>query len=197
MAGPNETVVATRNLAFTVGARFESFRFLIRDRGPNFTRAFDAVFQANGTRILRTAVQAPRMNATCERLIGSLRRELLDRMLVLGEAHLLTIPTEYQGALQLRPAAPGHCPARPRRQTSCSLRHLDRHQHAADLTKTHLGRPRRFASARRARIERRKVLGGADMISGYRRAVLVDENCGSAATGEFWHGTGPEAPRRG
>ena len=36
------------------------------------------------------------MNATCERLIGTLRRELLDRMLILGEAHLRAILTEYQ-----------------------------------------------------------------------------------------------------
>jgi hypothetical protein len=42
--------------------------FLIRDRGSNFTASFDAVFQAAGTTILRTAVQAPRMNAICERL---------------------------------------------------------------------------------------------------------------------------------
>jgi putative transposase len=49
------------------------------------TCAVDAVFQANGARILRTAVQAPRMNATCERLIGTLRRELPGRVLVLGE----------------------------------------------------------------------------------------------------------------
>ena len=63
-------------------------RFLIRDRGSNFTDAFDAVFQASGTTILRTAVQVPRMNATCERLVGTLRRELLDRMLILGEAQL-------------------------------------------------------------------------------------------------------------
>ena len=58
---------------------------MIRDRGSNFTRSFDAVFRANGARILRTAVQAPRMNATCERLLGTLRRELLDRMLILNE----------------------------------------------------------------------------------------------------------------
>ena len=58
------------------------------DRGSNFTASFDAVFQAAGTRILRTAVRASRMNAICERLVGTLRRELLDRMLILGEAHL-------------------------------------------------------------------------------------------------------------
>ena len=70
------------------GERFEDFRFLIRDRGSNFTRSFDAVFQATGTTILRTAVQAPRMNAICERLAGTLRRELPDRSLIPGEAHL-------------------------------------------------------------------------------------------------------------
>jgi len=57
---------------------------------------FDAVFQAAGTRILRTAVQAPRMNAICERLVGTLRRELLDRVLIIGERHLRTVLTEYQ-----------------------------------------------------------------------------------------------------
>ena len=71
-------------------------KFLIRDRGPNFTASFDAVFQAAGTRILRTAVQAPRMNAICERLVGTLRRELLDRMLILGERHLRAVLAEYQ-----------------------------------------------------------------------------------------------------
>jgi putative transposase len=47
--------------------------------------SFDAVFQATGGRILRTAVKAPRMNAICERLVGILRREFLDRVLILGE----------------------------------------------------------------------------------------------------------------
>jgi len=82
------TVQQARNLALTLEERFEDIRFLIRDRGSNFTASFDAVFQAAGTRIVRTAVQAPRMNAICERLVGTLRRELLDRVLILGEGHL-------------------------------------------------------------------------------------------------------------
>ncbi len=110
-------VQQARNLALTLGERFESFRFLIRDRGSNFTQSFDAVFQANGTRILQTAVQASRMNATCERLLGTLRRELLDRMLILSEAHLRPVLIEYQAhyntarphrALQLQPPRPDH-----------------------------------------------------------------------------------------
>ena len=64
------TVQQARNLGMSLGERFEDIRFLIRDRGSNFTRSFDAVFQATGTRILRTAVQAPRMNPICERLAG-------------------------------------------------------------------------------------------------------------------------------
>jgi putative transposase len=90
------TVQQARNLARTLGERFEDIRFLVRDRGSNFTASFDAVFQASGTRIVRTAVQAPRMNAICERLVGTLRRELLDRVLILGEAHLRAVLTEYQ-----------------------------------------------------------------------------------------------------
>jgi transposase len=71
------TTQQARNLAISMDRHFEEFRFLIRDRGSNFTRSFDAVFEATGTTILRAAVRAPRMNATCERLIGTLRRELL------------------------------------------------------------------------------------------------------------------------
>lgn len=77
-------------------ARFEDFTFLVRDRGSNLSGSFDAVFEASRIQILRTAVQAPRMNAICERLVGTLRREVLDRMLILGEAHLRAVLARYQ-----------------------------------------------------------------------------------------------------
>jgi len=90
------TVQQARNLALTLDERFGATKFLIRDRGSSFTASFDAVFEATGARILRTAVQAPRMNAICERLVGTLRRELLDRVLILGETHLRAVLTDYQ-----------------------------------------------------------------------------------------------------
>ena len=126
------TVQQARNLALNLGERFEDFRFLIRDRGSNFTASFDAVFQAAGTTIVRTAVQAPRMNAICERLVGTLRRELLDRMLILGEAHLRAVLAEYQehyntarphqGIGQRVPDTEHHRSPRHRSQTSALAR---------------------------------------------------------------------------
>jgi transposase InsO family protein len=106
-------VQQARNLALNLGERSGDFRFLIRDRGSNFTRSFDAVFQATSATILRTAVQAPRMNATCERLIGTLRRELLDHSLILSEAHLRAVLAEYQQHYNTARPHQGYQPAHP------------------------------------------------------------------------------------
>ena len=70
-------------------------KFLIRDRDAKFPSSSDAVFAAEGTRIVKTPVRAPRANAICERVIGTLRRECLDRMLILGHRHLETVLAEY------------------------------------------------------------------------------------------------------
>ncbi len=70
-------------------------KFLIRDRGGQFTVSFDAVFESCGLRILRSPPQAPRANAICERLVGTLRRELLDHVLILNETHLDVVLAKF------------------------------------------------------------------------------------------------------
>jgi transposase InsO family protein len=68
---------------------------LIRDRDTKFTDAFDAVFAGEGIRVLRTPVRAPRANANAERWVGTVRREVLDRMLIMGCWQLRSVLAEY------------------------------------------------------------------------------------------------------
>jgi putative transposase len=68
---------------------------LDQDRAGQFTGSFDAVFTAESIRILASPPQAPRANAICERIIGTLRRELLDQLLIVNEHHLRRVLTEY------------------------------------------------------------------------------------------------------
>jgi putative transposase len=89
------TTQAARNFLMDVGQRVASLKFLIRDRAGQFTGSFDAVFQAEAIRILASPPQAPRANAICERMIGTLRRELFDRLLIVNEHHLRRVLTEY------------------------------------------------------------------------------------------------------
>jgi putative transposase len=89
------TTQAARNLLMDLDQRATSIKFLIRDRAGQFTASFDAVFTAEGIRILATPPQAPRANAICERMIGSLRREVFDRLLIVNEHHLRQVLTEY------------------------------------------------------------------------------------------------------
>ena len=106
-------------------------KFLTRDRGSNFTAAFDAVFQAAGTRILRTAVRTLRMNAICERLVGTLRGELLDRVLILGEEYLHAVLTGYQAHYNTARPHQGiaqHVPDDKRDGIRCAVTDLDTQQ---------------------------------------------------------------------
>ena len=84
-----------RNLSMQLADQANAVKFLIRDRDAKFTASFDAVFDAEGTRIVKTPVRAPRSNAICERVIGAIRRECLDRMLILGRRRLEAVLAEY------------------------------------------------------------------------------------------------------
>jgi len=114
-----------RNLAWQLDEEERRPTLLIRDRDAKFVASFDAVFRAEGVRVVRTPVQAPRANAIAERWVETVRRECLDWLLILGRGHLARVLEEYVAhdnraqlhrALELRaPLARGQ-PAQP---TSC------------------------------------------------------------------------------
>jgi putative transposase len=84
-----------RNIIETFVDRTEPIRFLIHDRDSKFTAAFDEVFRSDGVRTIRTPVRAPRANAFVERWIGTVRRECLDRILVVNRRHLERVLRVY------------------------------------------------------------------------------------------------------
>jgi putative transposase len=71
------------------------FRFLLRDRDTKFTTAFDAVFAAEGSRCCARRCGHPGANAYAERWVGTVRREVLDRMLILRRWQLRSVLAEY------------------------------------------------------------------------------------------------------
>jgi hypothetical protein len=84
-----------RNLAMDLDDAGNRFRFLIRDRDAKLTAAFDAVFAGANIQMIMTPVQAPRANAIAERFVGSIRRELLDRILIINQHHAASVLAEY------------------------------------------------------------------------------------------------------
>ena len=138
------TAQQARNLMMDLAERAGQFKFLIRDRDGKFTTAFDDVFAGNGTRVIKTPVRSPRANSFAERFVGTLRRECLDHVLILGEQHLRNVPAEYAQHYN------GHRPHQGLQQKPPLRESGD----AVDIT---------------ARIERRQALGG--LISEYRRAA--------------------------
>ena len=71
------------------------YRFLVHDRDSIYSSEFDSALKAMGVSILKTPFRAPRANAFCERLVGSIRRECLDFLIPLNERHLRGILKEW------------------------------------------------------------------------------------------------------
>jgi putative transposase len=90
------TAQQARNLLMDLDGQTRQAKFMIRDRGSNFTAAFDAVLADAGIRTVLCNVATPRMNAIAERRIGGCRHELLDRTLVWNQAHLRLILRQYE-----------------------------------------------------------------------------------------------------
>jgi putative transposase len=90
------TAQQARNLIMDLGEHAYRVKFMIRDRGSNYTAAFDAVLADAGIRTVLCNIRTPRMNAIAERWIGGCRRELLDRTLIWNQAHLRRILRQYE-----------------------------------------------------------------------------------------------------
>jgi putative transposase len=84
-----------RNLLMHLDDRDRHVRFLIHDRDAKFPRAFDALLGSESIKVIRTPVRAPNANAHMERWVGSVRRECLDRLLILGRRQLEHILRVY------------------------------------------------------------------------------------------------------
>jgi len=112
-ANPDGRWVAqqARNLLMQLDDENARPRFLIRDRDSKFTREFDEVFRSEGIRVIKAPVRAPKARAHAERWVGSIRRECLDRLLILGRRHLHHILATYLAHYRGRDRPCGRPPA--------------------------------------------------------------------------------------
>jgi transposase InsO family protein len=93
---------------------------LIRDRDTKFSRSFDDVWRSIGAQIIRTPVRTPVANAFAERWVGTVRREVLDHVLLINRRHVervLKIYVDHYNRLRphrgLRLRAPDDPPTEP------------------------------------------------------------------------------------
>jgi putative transposase len=84
-----------RNLLMELDDHDHRVRFLLHDRDAKFPRAFDALLGSENIKVIRTPVRAPNANAHMERWVGSVRRECLDRLVIVGRRQLEHILRVY------------------------------------------------------------------------------------------------------
>jgi putative transposase len=106
------SVQQARKLLLDLADGAAQFSFLIRDRAGQFTAAFDAVLAHAGITVCKIPPRSPRANAYAQRFVRTVRSEVTDRMLIVGERHLRQTLGRYarhynaqrpHRALQLQP----------------------------------------------------------------------------------------------
>ena len=96
-AEPNQAWVTqqARNLTMQLQDDKLELKYVTHDRDRKYCRGFDAVLRAEGAEVIVTPLLAPTANAHAERWVGSLRRECLDRLLIVSERQLAVVLHEY------------------------------------------------------------------------------------------------------
>jgi putative transposase len=84
-----------RNLLANLGDQAATWKCLIRDRDSKSTRVFDNVWRSTGIQMIRTPVRAPNANAYAERWVGTVRRECVDQLLIVGRQQLARVLRTY------------------------------------------------------------------------------------------------------
>jgi putative transposase len=84
-----------RNLLMELDDRDQQARFLIHDRDAKFPRAFGALLESDRIKVIRTPMRAPNANAHMERWVGTVRRECLDRLVIVGRRQLRHVLRVY------------------------------------------------------------------------------------------------------
>ena len=84
-----------RNVTMEGCGTLRDCRYLLHDRDTKYTQSFRAIIVSGRVEPLVLPARSPNLNAYVERLIGSIRRECLDHMIVFGEAHLRRILRGY------------------------------------------------------------------------------------------------------
>jgi transposase InsO family protein len=145
-AHPDSTWVTQQARNLAIDERLSGVRFLLRDRDAKYSGPFDALLRAEGVRIIRTPIRAPRANAFAERFVRTVRQECLDHVLIYGRRHLERV---------LRAYVAHYVAERPHRGLSLAVPAGNRTPEVPGTTLT--------------LVERRDVLGG--LIHEYRRAA--------------------------
>ena len=129
------TAQQARNFVFSLPERARPVEFLIRDNDGKFTQGFDTVFNTEGIRVIRTPVRAPKANATCERFVGTIRRECVDWLIIANRRHLQHVLREFvehynahrpHRALGLAPPEPRYPPPTTASPSATAIRRRDR-----------------------------------------------------------------------
>jgi putative transposase len=84
-----------RQIVWQLEDREPAIHFLIHDRDSKFVAAFDTVFQSTRAHIIRTPFRAPNANAYAERWVRSVRHECLNKLIIVNQAHLRQVLSEY------------------------------------------------------------------------------------------------------